>query len=189
MLRWLHFYLLLGVTELEQTDSPLPFTAFRQMSDGAYAKLRELAAESWSSHVIIINSDQTVSQDRGSALHFNNCDLKWMLFISYGQILLSSHQYDSAAASCYIMSWRYGLHFWFQLSSAKVTVQKVAGSPPGYRHDILIKSSSSADCITRESKINHSPGNRIFQAWMAKEARVKQTERNWHFFFFFSPLF
>lgn len=43
-------------------------------------------------------------------------------------------------------------------------MQSLAGSPRGYGHDILIKSTSTADYVTQESKINHSQGSRIIQA-------------------------
>lgn len=52
----------------------------------------------------------------------------------------------------------------FYLSPTKVSVRRVAGSPRGYGHDILIKSVSTADYITQESKINHSQGSGIIQA-------------------------
>lgn len=46
----------------------------------------------------------------------------------------------------------------------KVIAARVAGSPRGYEHDILIKSAGTADYITQESKINHSRGSGIIQA-------------------------
>jgi len=92
----------------------------------------------------------------------------------------------------YTICWYRTLGCRFNLSSTKVIVQSLRGSPGGYRHDILIKSTSRADYITQESKCNHSQGSRIIQAWIAKKPPVRQTKMKcpfWVFFFSFLTWF
>lgn len=80
------------------------------------------------------------------------------------------------------------LYFWLYLSSTKVTVQRLAGSPSGYGHDILIKSTSTADYITQESKINHSRGEQDYPSSNGKEtpSQANRDEMPYLWLFIFS---
>ncbi len=86
------------------------------------------------------------------------------------------------------MSWLLpALQAVLSLSSTKVTVHRVAGSPRGCGHDILIKSTSTADCITQESKINHSQGSEL--EWQRNQSGNQRWTALFRFLFFLTSLY
>lgn len=100
---------------------------------------------------------------------------------------VSSQPFKHSASVVTALQAVFLIPLWFHLSSTKVTAQRVAGSPHHYRHDIPIKHTDVADYITQESKINHSQGIWIIQAWMADKAQSGRAELPYLGLPFFPP--